>query len=111
MLLIEGVSFTFFFFFFQAEDGIRDVAVTGVQTCAVPATTVATRSVRMMSWGPGNGSPARNPVAPAMIARPNQAATVARAAPGRRGKEMGAVVMAILLAQGLGGPTLAYTTI
>ena len=23
-------------FFFQAEDGIRDVAVTGVQTCALP---------------------------------------------------------------------------
>src|SRR3989449_7210487 len=26
----------FVFFFFQAEDGIRDVAVTGVQTCALP---------------------------------------------------------------------------
>src|SRR5256884_9508055 len=26
-------------FFFQAEDGIRDVAVTGVQTCALPVTT------------------------------------------------------------------------
>src|SRR2546422_4395424 len=25
-----------FFFFFQAEDGIRDVAVTGFQTCALP---------------------------------------------------------------------------
>src|SRR5687768_18202920 len=25
-----------FCFFFQAEDGIRDVAVTGVQTCALP---------------------------------------------------------------------------
>src|SRR5687768_18564601 len=25
-----------FVFFFQAEDGIRDVAVTGVQTCALP---------------------------------------------------------------------------
>src|SRR6202522_4441377 len=25
-----------FFFFFQAEDGIRDVVVTGVQTCALP---------------------------------------------------------------------------
>src|SRR2546422_3644215 len=24
------------FFFFQAKDGIRDVAVTGVQTCALP---------------------------------------------------------------------------
>src|SRR5256714_2819620 len=26
----------FFFFFFQAEDGIRDKLVTGVQTCALP---------------------------------------------------------------------------
>src|SRR5216683_5712297 len=26
----------FVFFFFQAEDGIRDLIVTGVQTCALP---------------------------------------------------------------------------
>src|SRR2546427_1494026 len=29
----------FFFFFFQAEDGIRDLTVTGVQTCALPIST------------------------------------------------------------------------
>src|SRR5688572_31973411 len=28
------------FFFFQAEDGIRDLTVTGVQTCALPICTV-----------------------------------------------------------------------
>src|SRR5438046_3696483 len=28
--------FGWFFFFFQAEDGIRDWSVTGVQTCALP---------------------------------------------------------------------------
>src|SRR5207249_5344185 len=28
-----------FFFFFQAEDGIRDRNVTGVQTCALPIST------------------------------------------------------------------------
>src|SRR2546426_2798073 len=28
--------FVSFFFFFQAEDGIRDYKVTGVQTCALP---------------------------------------------------------------------------
>src|SRR5207249_9036497 len=28
--------YLFFFFFFQAEDGIRDRNVTGVQTCALP---------------------------------------------------------------------------
>ena len=27
------------FFFFQAEDGIRDYKVTGVQTCALPIWT------------------------------------------------------------------------
>src|SRR2546422_9451297 len=31
---VQGRSL--FCFFFQAEDGIRDVAVTGVQTCALP---------------------------------------------------------------------------
>src|SRR2546427_7703693 len=29
------------FFFFQAEDGIRDLTVTGVQTCALPILSVA----------------------------------------------------------------------
>src|SRR2546429_5571701 len=28
-------------FFFQAEDGIRDVAVTGVQTCALPISSTS----------------------------------------------------------------------
>src|SRR2546421_8957838 len=28
-----------FIFFFQAEDGIRDLIVTGVQTCALPILT------------------------------------------------------------------------
>src|SRR2546429_4599157 len=45
------------FFFFQAEDGIRDVAVTGVQTCALPISLaygtgpIAPRDVIV---GPGN---------------------------------------------------------
>src|SRR6266487_2435658 len=30
-----------FFFFFQAEDGIRDGRVTGVQTCALPISSTA----------------------------------------------------------------------
>src|SRR2546422_1397638 len=34
-IIMRHVLFIFFFFF-QAEDGIRDVAVTGVQTCALP---------------------------------------------------------------------------
>src|SRR2546429_2509831 len=39
-----------FFFFFQAEDGIRDVAVTGVQTCALP---IFTGIVNSLSAGTG----------------------------------------------------------
>src|SRR3989454_1365840 len=31
-----GEHYCVFFFFFQAEDGIRDYKVTGVQTCALP---------------------------------------------------------------------------
>src|SRR5215203_1112079 len=45
-----------FFFFFQAEDGIRDIGVTGVQTCALPI------------YGPGTGiSLARDAVMAAPI--------------------------------------------
>src|SRR5260370_23138681 len=32
-----------FFFFFQAEDGIRDSSVTGVQTCALPISLARAR--------------------------------------------------------------------
>src|SRR5690606_39864986 len=39
-ILITGRNYIYerldFFFFFQAEDGIRDFHVTGVQTCALP---------------------------------------------------------------------------
>src|SRR5256886_5421995 len=31
-----GQDLVFALFFFQAEDGIRDLTVTGVQTCALP---------------------------------------------------------------------------
>src|SRR5207248_8915769 len=34
------INYLFFFFFFQAEDGIRDRTVTGVQTCALPISVV-----------------------------------------------------------------------
>src|SRR5438876_11759032 len=36
--------FFVFFFFFQAEDGIRDGRVTGVQTCALPIFRLANES-------------------------------------------------------------------
>src|SRR5581483_11426369 len=39
MILI--LSLMAFFFFFQAEDGIRVIGVTGVQTCALPIFTLS----------------------------------------------------------------------
>src|SRR6266478_7182613 len=50
------------FFFFQAEDGIRDLTVTGVQTCALPI--YALPRARCATWRcpparSGDGSPAR----------------------------------------------------
>src|SRR5438132_12752965 len=39
------------FFFFQAEDGIRDHCVTGVQTCALPILVADGRAVRYpIAW-------------------------------------------------------------
>jgi len=36
IILVLRFAELLMFFFFQAEDGIRDVAVTGVQPCALP---------------------------------------------------------------------------
>src|SRR5437764_4349054 len=41
-----------FFFFFQAEDGIRDTSVTGVQTCALPISAVPSIRERAMRQFP-----------------------------------------------------------
>src|SRR5207253_5648017 len=53
-------------FFFQAEDGIRDGHVTGVQTCALP-----------ISWGmEGNNNPkGARPILPPRRARERQTGT------------------------------------
>src|SRR2546430_2509433 len=40
--LLAGLNF-----FFQAEDGIRDLTVTGVQTCALPICTTAADSLQV----------------------------------------------------------------
>src|SRR3712207_8402376 len=49
MLLQSERSFCFFF---QAEDGIRDIGVTGVQTCALPISEVEQpRAASRSLWG------------------------------------------------------------
>src|SRR5438034_8401858 len=45
--------FCFFFFFFQAEDGIRDHCVTGVQTCALPILTQYSKPGNTLGHGIG----------------------------------------------------------
>src|SRR5256886_8884001 len=37
-------------FFFQAEDGIRDLTVTGVQTCALPIYTIVQSEMEAADW-------------------------------------------------------------
>src|SRR5438445_6210315 len=58
------------FFFFQAEDGIRDIGVTGVQTCALPISlaelaegatpprVVIDEAVKLAHWFAGAKAPA-----------------------------------------------------
>src|SRR6266496_6189586 len=43
----------YFFFFFQAEDGIRDLYVTGVQTCALPICLGEQRGRHLEAEGAG----------------------------------------------------------
>src|SRR2546428_1278340 len=43
-----------FFFFFQAEDGIRDLIVTGVQTCALPICLCPIHDVADATHEPGD---------------------------------------------------------
>ena len=49
-----------FFFFFQAEDGIRDVAVTGVQTCALPIYVDVTGSSNTFTLDTGTSALSEN---------------------------------------------------
>src|SRR2546422_8433919 len=70
-----------FFFFFQAEDGIRDVAVTGVQTCALPISRRA--AVQANSRAVPAGA---DPVGAALRSHAGPRAGVVRVAGGGRGQ-------------------------
>src|SRR2546430_13385307 len=56
-----------YFFFFQAEDGIRDLTVTGVQTCALPISldtnagaSGSDRRTTTRRWRPSNQAATRS---------------------------------------------------
>src|SRR5215203_7500934 len=75
----------FFFFFFQAEDGIRDIGVTRVQTCALPISALG--DLRHARRIPLPGYPLRrdrhwiDPAPAATLVTPHGAAGTAAPAP------------------------------
>src|SRR2546430_4708061 len=89
----------YLFFFFQAEDGIRDLTVTGVQTCALPIFASAIASA-IMGWFEvsvpvvtavigegGSGGALGTAVADRVIMLENSTYSVARSEERRVGKE------------------------
>src|SRR3989475_2543949 len=94
-LMVWSLGCSCCFFFFQAEDGIRDLTVTGVQTCALPIYRGHRRAgaVRRLRPAPFRGGgrraarPRRGPGADQCRARPRQAPRRAyRLSPHRDGR-------------------------
>src|SRR5256886_5072017 len=69
------------FFFFQAEDGIRDLTVTGVQTCALPICAPPTnedgRRLASTGFDEGRSERASAPRCGRRLAGPDPVATIA----------------------------------
>src|SRR5256885_4772493 len=65
------VSWKGFVFFFQAEDGIRDYKVTGVQTCALPICLRQQRDaeLRHVAWAEAMGVRENKQVSIALLAK------------------------------------------
>src|SRR2546427_9344069 len=81
------------FFFFQAEDGIRDLTVTGVQTCALPISAQVAGICRKAADG--------QVVSPANLNSPEQTVISGHAAAVKRAVEMasaGGAKRAVVLA-------------
>src|SRR5207244_7132145 len=82
-----------FFFFFQAEDGIRDDLVTGVQTCALPICYRAATCSRWPGratgcWSDSTGTDStRTSTCPGSSASPAGRAATAPAPPATRSEE------------------------
>src|SRR2546426_3579352 len=71
------------FFFFQAEDGIRDYKVTGVQTCALPISVAPERTDLLMREGKLHRSHACQGVAAGCTAGRAEQTEAIRCADGR----------------------------
>src|SRR5256886_11548559 len=66
----RDISYSYFIFFFQAEDGIRDLTVTGVQTCALPISSTPCRD----NWTEARATP-EAVEGSAMLSSPAEAVT------------------------------------
>src|SRR5689334_23756079 len=73
------VCFFVFFFFFQAEDGIRDGTVTGVQTCALPISLADGRTVSLRKPSYRLVDPGYGPLDPATLLSPRRPPSLAGA--------------------------------
>src|SRR3712207_8587485 len=73
-------------FFFQAEDGIRDIGVTGVQTCALPISLVYCSVLLLLTFVFSACGEKKPDGAPPSSAAPG-ASTTARSEERRVGKE------------------------
>src|SRR5256885_2676378 len=81
-----GVGDLFVVFFFQAEDGIRDYKVTGVQTCALPICDRGGLASRRIAGSRAAGERARGTRGPGADAA---AAGGGRGAPDRAARQDG----------------------
>src|SRR2546430_4341819 len=84
---ISVICIRYNFFFFQAEDGIRDLTVTGVQTCALPICACS-------------GSHSRRRLHPEVSASPIAAAWARSRQPARVQTRNRSLASSVLLGQG-----------
>src|SRR5690348_18458152 len=69
MGVLEGVDLLCACFFFQAEDGIRDGRVTGVQTCALPISQRCTKVFTALAPTP---EPMKSPSGHQIVCSPSR---------------------------------------
>src|SRR5256885_10974685 len=85
---LANVIMAFVLFFFQAEDGIRDYKVTGVQTCALPICRAVTAGMKRTSAR--NRPSNRSTDAAVVVAAVGLAARSGEGRVGKEGRSRGA---------------------
>src|SRR5260370_9954631 len=94
------------FFFFQAEDGIRDSSVTGVQTCALPISSRISRAAilaQVFIWSIARARAERSPLVAAARSWARMAARLMR-----DGRVTGSLERQLVLLTVVGGDALHH---